>query len=62
MNSTNPKLTIESLQHLTVAIGRGTDRNNPDFFRLRGAVLEIQELKAYLPDVVTCRNGAQFWA
>jgi len=63
MDLSSPKLIVESLQNLMVAIGRGADRNNPDFSQLRGAVLEIQELKTYLPDfVATCRNGAQFWA
>jgi hypothetical protein len=63
MLSTNPKIQVESLQNLMVAIGRGTDRSNPDFIPLRSAVLERQELSAYLPSFVsTCRNGAQFWA
>lgn len=63
MDPSNLKLTVESLQNLMVAIGRGNDRANPDFIRLRGEILAIPELKPHLPDfVITCRNGAQFWA
>ncbi len=63
MELSDPKVLVESLQNLLIAIGRGTDRANPDFVRLRSEILAIQELKSHLPDfVTTCRNGAQFWA
>lgn len=63
MDPSDPKVLVESLQNLMVAIGRGTDRANPDFIRLRGEILAIPELQPLLPDfVTTCRNGAQFWA
>ena len=63
MDSSGPKVLVESLQNLMVAIGRGTDRANPDFMRLRGEILAIPELKPHLPAfVTTCRNGAEFRA
>lgn len=63
MDDLTPKTAVESLQNLMVSIGRGSDRTNPDFVRLRSAVLAMPELKPHLPDfVTTCRNGAQFWA
>lgn len=63
MDDLTPKTAVESLQNLMVSIGRGSDRTNPDFARLRSAVLAMPELKPHLPDfVTTCRNGAQFWA
>lgn len=63
MDDLTPKTAVDSLQNLMVSIGRGSDRSNPDFARLRSAVLAMSELKPHLPDfVTTCRNGAQFWA
>ncbi len=63
MDLSNPKLVLESLQNLMVAIGRGGDRNDPEFPRLRAAALEFYDLRSHLPDfVTTCRSGTQFWA
>lgn len=63
MELSNPKLVLESLQNTMVAIGRGGDRNDPEFPRLRAAVLGFHFLLPHLPDfVTTCRSGTQFWA
>lgn len=63
MDTSTPRLVLESLQNLMVSIGRGGNRNDPEFPKLRAIALEFYELRPHLPDfVTTCRNGMQFWA
>lgn len=63
MDYSNPRLVLESLQNLMVAVGRGGDRTDPEFPRLRAAALDFPFLLPHLPDfLTTCRSGTQFWA
>lgn len=63
MDLANPKPVLESLQNSMVAIGRGGDRNDPEFPRLRLAALQFPDLRPHLPDfITTCRSGVQFWS
>lgn len=62
MDYTNPKLVLQSLQNVMISIGRGGDRKDPEYPRLRETALSFHHLQAYLPEfVITCRDGAQFW-